>query len=86
MPHMSNKVADQSAHPRNLISAFVFRCLDSIVPLLAIAETSRLQLASVVDQTGLSLTWLQTHENTFSRDVASFMNYIAVGTANEWTY
>ena len=30
------------AHPRSLISAFVVHCLDSIIPLLAIAEISRL--------------------------------------------
>ena len=30
------------AHLRSLISAFVVRCLDSITPLLAIAEISRL--------------------------------------------
>ena len=28
----NNKGADQPAHPRSLISAFVVRCLDSIVP------------------------------------------------------
>ena len=31
----------RSACPRSLISAFVVHCLDSIIPLLAIAETSR---------------------------------------------
>ena len=35
------KGADQPAHPRSLISAFVFRCLDSIIPLLATAEISK---------------------------------------------
>ena len=29
-------------HPRSLISAFVFRCLDRIIPLLTIAEISTL--------------------------------------------
>ena len=42
MPYANNKGADQPAHPRSLISAFVVRCLDSIIPLLAIAEISRL--------------------------------------------
>ena len=36
------KGADQPAHPRSLISAFVVRCLDSIISLDAIAEISRL--------------------------------------------
>ena len=37
MPHANNKGADQ----RSLISAFVVRCLDSVIPLFAIAEISR---------------------------------------------
>ena len=32
------KGADQPVRPRSLISAFIVRCLDSILPLLAIAE------------------------------------------------
>ena len=41
MPYANNKDADQPAHLRSLISAFVVRCLDSIKPLLAVAEISR---------------------------------------------
>ena len=37
-----------------------FRCLDSIIPLLAIAEISSLLLVSVAEQVSLSLTWSQT--------------------------
>ena len=33
--------ADQPAHPHSLISVFIVRCLDSIIPLLAIAEILR---------------------------------------------
>ena len=54
-------------HPRSLISVFVVRCLDSIMPIVAISKTSRLQLASVAEQAGLSLTWSQTPEDRFSR-------------------
>ena len=43
MPYANNKGADQPAHPRSLISAFFIRCLDSKIPLLAIAEISRLR-------------------------------------------
>ena len=39
--HANNKGADQPAHPRSLISAFVVRWLDSIIPLLATAEIAR---------------------------------------------
>ena len=42
MPYANNKGADQSAHMRSLISTFVVCCLDSIIPLLAIAKLSRL--------------------------------------------
>ena len=42
IPYANNKAADQSAHSCSQIGAFVFRCLDSIIPLLAIAEISRL--------------------------------------------
>ena len=41
MSYANNKGADQSAHPRSLISAFVVRCLDSIIYLGSIAEISR---------------------------------------------
>ena len=60
LPYANNKDADQPAHPRSLISVFVIRCLDSIVPLFAIFERSRLWLASVAAQAGLCLTWSQT--------------------------
>ena len=44
MSYAYNKCADHPAHPRSLISAFVVRCLDSIinVPLDSLAEISRL--------------------------------------------
>ena len=41
MPYTNNKGTDQPSHPRNLISTFVVRCLDSKTPLFAIAEISR---------------------------------------------
>ena len=34
IPYANNKGADQPARPRSLISAFVVRCLDSIVSIL----------------------------------------------------
>ena len=41
MPHADNKGADQPAHPRSLISAFVVRSLDSIISLVSRSEISR---------------------------------------------
>ena len=37
----------------------------SLILLLPIAEISRLELVSVVEQAGLSLTWLQTLKTDF---------------------
>ena len=41
----TKKSADQPAHPRRLISAFVIRLLESIVSKLATSEISIFQLA-----------------------------------------
>ena len=60
MPNANNKGADQPARQRSLISAFVVRCLDSIIPQLAISEISRPYLVSSAEQVGLSLKWSQT--------------------------
>ena len=65
MPHANNKGADQPAHPRSLSSAFVFRYLDSIIPILAKSKISRLKLASVAAQAGLSRTWSETPKTGF---------------------
>ena len=65
MPYANNKGTDQPAHPRSLISVFVIRCLDSIIPLVSIYEISSLWLVSVAEQTGLNLTWSQTPKTGF---------------------
>ena len=44
---------------------FCFRCLDSIIHLLAIAEFSRPKLVSVAEKAGLSLNWSQTLKTGF---------------------
>ena len=60
MQYANNKGADQPAHPRSLVSTFVVRCLDSIIPLVSISEISSLYIASVAAQASLSLPWSQT--------------------------
>ena len=65
MPYGNNKGADQPEHPCSLISTFIVRWLDSIILLLAIAEISRLELASVAEQADLGLTWSQTPKTGF---------------------
>ena len=65
MPYANNKGADQPAHPRSLISTFVVRCLDRMIPLTSISEISSLYIASVVAQDSLSLPWSQTSKTGF---------------------
>ena len=72
---MSNVICEQqgrrsAAHPRSLISAFVFRCLDSVMSPVSVTKISSLLLASVAEQASLSLTWSETPEDTFSHDEA----------------
>ena len=40
MSYANNKGKGQPAHPRSLIGVFVVRCLDSIIPILAISLAS----------------------------------------------
>ena len=65
MLYANNKGVDQPAHPRSLISTFVVRYLDSIIPILAKSKISRLWLVSVAEQAGLGLTWLETPKTGF---------------------
>ena len=69
MSYANNKGADQPAHPRSLISAFVVRCLDSVMSLVSVTKISSLMLASIAEQARLSLTWSESPEDTFSHDV-----------------
>ena len=55
---------------RSLISAFVVRCLDSVMSVVSVTKISNLLLASVAAQAGLCLTWSETPEDTFSHDDA----------------
>ena len=70
MAYANNKGADQPAHPRSLISAFVVRCLDSEMSLVSVTKISSLMLASVAAQAGWSLTWSETPEDKFSHGEA----------------
>ena len=73
LPYPNNKGADQPAHSRSLISAFVVHCLDSIIPLVSISEISSLYLASVAFQIGLKLPWSQTPKTGF---LVTRFNYV----------
>ena len=63
----NNKGADQPAHPRSLISAFVIRILDSIISKLATGEISIFYLVCVARETGLSLAFSETRRQVLSR-------------------
>ena len=73
MTYVNNKGADQPAHPCSLINAFVVRCLDCMIALVSISETSSLYLTSVSQIWDLIVSvpdhCLSFH---FSRDVAQF--------------
>ena len=76
MSYANKKGADQPAHARSLISAFVVRCLDSIMSLNSVTKIASLMPASVAEQASLSLIWLETPEDTFSHNEAH-MNLIS---------
>ena len=59
-------------HPRSLISAFVVRCLDSIIHLLAIAEISK-TLTSPCNRFESQL--VANPEDRFSRDEAQIHSF-----------
>ena len=67
---MNKKGADQPAHSRSLISAFIVCCLASMIPILSKSKISRLLLVAVAEQAGLNLTWSQIPEDRFSHEVA----------------
>ena len=74
MLYVSNREQD-SLRSCAVWSAAVIHCLDSIMPLDTIPKISRLLLASVAEQAGSSLTWSQTSEDRFSRDVDQIRNF-----------
>ena len=55
MLYANIKDAGPPALPCSLISVFIVRCLDTIIPILAMSKISRLQLATE-EQAGLSHT------------------------------
>ena len=69
----NNKGADQPAHPRSLISAFVICFLDSFTYRLATREISSFKLVSLAEQAGLNLTFSETPKTGFlaSRPIES---------------
>ena len=65
----NNKAADQPAHPRSLISAFVICALESIISRHTMSEISIFLIVSVAEENGLS-RFLGNPRDRFSRDEA----------------
>ena len=89
MPYANNKDADQPVHLWSLISIFIVRCFDSIMPLATFYIRNFKLLASFCSyQAGLCPTWSQTPKDSFSRDVAHFIyakimgNYLNLDLVN----
>ena len=61
----NNKGADQPAHPRSLISAFVILLLESTISRLPTSEISNFQLVYIAEETGLSLAFSETPKTGF---------------------
>ena len=77
MLYANNKGADQPAHPHSVISAFVVRCLDGVMPPVSIPEISNLYLASVAALTGLGLTWSKPPKTGFLVTRLKFVWYVS---------
>ena len=68
------RTAKAQISPRTLISAFVIRCLDSIISVVSICEISR--LASLRSWAGQFESYLVANpEDRFTRDVAHLIPY-----------
>ena len=68
---VNNKGADQPAHPRSLISSFVFRSYVSIISRLSVAKETGLSLAlSKTPKTGLFCVQVQIN---YSRSLLLFL-------------
>ena len=67
---------NQPAHPGSLISTFVVRCLDSVIPLVSISKISSLYLAPSAAQAGLSLPWSQIPKTGFPVAWLVYMHFL----------
>ena len=77
----NNTGADQSAHPRSQISAFVIRFLESIVRKLASGEISLFQLVSVAEEAGLNLALSETPKTGFLATRPIYMLTVSLKTS-----
>ena len=71
----NNKGADQPAHPRSLISAFLIRFLESTISKLATSEISIFLLVPVAEQAGLNLNLSETPKTGFVETRPIWVNW-----------
>ena len=69
----NNTGADQTGHPRSLISSFIIRSSESIISMLTTSEFSIFQLVTVAVQTDFSLALSETPKTGFSHDETLFL-------------
>ena len=76
MPYANNKGAEQPAHPLNLISIFVVRCLELLlISLASIFAISSLQHSSVAEQAEDRFSPYLAHmQNTLPESVQNLQN------------
>ena len=69
---MSYVICEQQRHRSACASAQSDQhlCVNSVMSLVSVTKISSLMLASVAEQASLCLTWSETPEDTFSRDMA----------------
>ena len=74
---------DQPVHPRNLISVYVFRLLESSISKLATSKISMFWQVFVIEQAGLGITLLGTVKTArFSRDKAHIVSHYPNGSVS----
>ena len=75
---MNNKGADQPAHPRRLISAFVIRFFEITIFKLTTSGNAIFKLVSVAKELCLNLTLSETPKTRFCRDGAQLYSCCCV--------
>ena len=83
---LDNKGADEPAHRRSLISAFVIHLLESIMSELATSEIPLIWLVSVVEQAGCGMTWTENPKTGFLTTRPTNMSVVMIGCHSTITY
>ena len=87
MPYTNNKGADQPAHPRSLVSAFIVHCLDSLSNTSTYYSQNFKTIASLISRADRLESYLvRNPEDKFSRDMAHiYQVYLPLLPSYFWT-